>query len=63
MLTGMRTAASNAVAVDALARRDASNLTVFGAGGQALFEVKAVCQVTPLPFPSSFENPIHPKPD
>ena len=47
-LNGMRTAAANAVAVDALAPAAASTLAVFGAGGQAVFEVQAVCQVRPV---------------
>ncbi|MEM7153466.1 MAG: ornithine cyclodeaminase family protein [Myxococcota bacterium] len=41
-LNGLRTAAANAVAVDRLAREDASVLGVIGAGHQAEFEVRAV---------------------
>jgi len=41
-LNGFRTAAANAVAVDRLARADASTLGVLGAGHQAAFEVRAV---------------------
>lgn len=44
-LNGFRTAASDAVATDALARRDASTLAVFGSGHQAAFEVRAICQI------------------
>lgn len=44
-LNGFRTAASDAVATDALARRDAATLAVFGSGHQAEFEVRAVCRI------------------
>lgn len=44
-VNAFRTAAANAVAVDHLARLDASTLTVFGTGHQAEFEVEAVCAV------------------
>jgi ornithine cyclodeaminase len=47
-LNGLRTAAANALACDALAAPDAANLVLFGAGGQALFEAQAICQVRPL---------------
>lgn len=40
-----RTAAADAVATDALARKDASILTVFGTGHQAYYEVSAVCAI------------------
>ncbi|WP_202800479.1 ornithine cyclodeaminase family protein [Novosphingobium sp. Rr 2-17] len=43
-----RTAAADAVAVDALARPDASVLTIFGAGNQALFECLAIARVRPI---------------
>jgi ornithine cyclodeaminase len=43
-----RTAAADAVAADALARADASTLTVFGAGHQALYECLAVARVRPI---------------
>lgn len=43
-----RTAASNAVAADALARRDASVLAVFGAGHQAFYECIALSKVRPI---------------
>lgn len=43
-----RTAAADAIAVDTLARADASTLTVFGTGHQARYEVEAVCQVRPI---------------
>ena len=41
-LNGLRTAAANAVAVEYLARPEASTLGVIGAGHQAEFEVRAV---------------------
>jgi ornithine cyclodeaminase len=47
-LNGFRTAAANAVAVDKLARTDASILGVIGAGHQAAFEVRAVAHRRPL---------------
>ncbi len=40
-----RTAAADAVAADVLARKDASVLTIFGAGNQALFECIAIARV------------------
>ena len=40
-----RTAAADAVAVDYLARKDASVLTVFGSGHQAEYEVLAIAEV------------------
>ena len=40
-----RTAAANALAVDHLARRDATRLAIFGAGHQAAFECRAVMRV------------------
>jgi ornithine cyclodeaminase len=43
-----RTAAADAVAADALARRDASVLAIFGAGRQALHECVALAEVRPL---------------
>lgn len=43
-----RTAASNAVAADALAKRDASVLAVFGAGHQAFYECIALSKVRPI---------------
>lgn len=44
-LNGLRTAAANAVATDALARSDAEVLLVVGAGHQARHEARAVCDV------------------
>lgn len=44
-LNGMRTAAANAVATDALARTDAAVLLVLGAGHQARYEARAICDV------------------
>jgi ornithine cyclodeaminase len=43
-----RTAAADAVAVDALARPGAQLLAIFGAGHQALYECMAVARVRPL---------------
>lgn len=47
-LNALRTAASDAVAVDALARADASVLAVFGAGNQAFHEALAISHVRAL---------------
>ena len=44
-VNAFRTAAANAVAVDHLARHNASTLTVFGTGHQAEYEIEAVCAV------------------
>lgn len=44
-LNGLRTAAANAVATDALARSDAEVLLMVGAGHQARHEARAVCDV------------------
>ncbi|WP_394620649.1 ornithine cyclodeaminase family protein [Lentzea sp. JNUCC 0626] len=43
-----RTAAANALAVQALARKDSRTLTVIGTGHQALHEVRAVSRVRPI---------------
>jgi ornithine cyclodeaminase len=43
-----RTAAADAVAVDTLARKDASTLAIFGAGNQALFECLAIARIRPI---------------
>ncbi len=40
-----RTAAADAVATDALARKNASILSVFGTGHQAYYDVRAICAV------------------
>lgn len=47
-LNALRTAASDAVAVDALARRDASVLALFGTGNQVFHEAVAITHVRPL---------------
>jgi ornithine cyclodeaminase/alanine dehydrogenase-like protein (mu-crystallin family) len=47
-LNGLRTAAADAVAVEALARPDAAVLGVLGAGHQAEFEIRAVADVRKL---------------
>lgn len=47
-LTALRTAASDAVAVRALARPDATVLAIIGSGHQAWFEAVAVAAVRPL---------------
>ncbi|MCD2442025.1 ornithine cyclodeaminase family protein [Agromyces sp. SYSU K20354] len=44
----MRTAAADALAVQALARDDASTLTVVGTGTQAFYEAAAVARVRPI---------------
>ncbi len=44
-LNGLRTAAANAVATQKLARTQAKILGALGAGHQAIFEIKAVCEV------------------
>ncbi len=43
-----RTAAADAVATDALARRDAAVLTLFGTGHQAAYEVQAIVRIRRL---------------
>ncbi len=43
-----RTAASDAVAADLLARKEVRVLAVFGAGNQALFEVDALARIRPI---------------
>ncbi|MFE6800166.1 ornithine cyclodeaminase family protein [Streptomyces sp. NPDC057681] len=43
-----RTAAADALAVDLLARKDATTLAVFGTGHQAAYEVRAVSRVRPI---------------
>ena len=48
MMNAYRTSAANAVAVDRLARREARNLAIFGAGHQAFFECQAIARVRPL---------------
>lgn len=47
-LNGLRTAAADAVAASVLARADAATLAIFGAGKQALHEVRAICDVRPI---------------
>lgn len=47
-LNALRTAASDAVAVDALARADATVLAVVGTGNQSWFDVHAISLVRPL---------------
>ncbi|MGM3161383.1 ornithine cyclodeaminase family protein [Dickeya undicola] len=47
-LNAYRTAAADAVATDALARADASVLTVFGTGHQARYEAEAVARIRPI---------------
>ena len=45
MVNAYRTAAADAVAVDKLARKDASSLTIFGTGHQAFYECIAVSKI------------------
>lgn len=47
-LNGFRTAAADAIAVNHLARADASVLAVIGAGHQAEHEIRAICEVRKL---------------
>lgn len=47
-LTTLRTAAGSAVAIDALARADATGLGVLGSGVQARAHVRAIARVRPL---------------
>ncbi len=48
LLTDLRTAAVGALATDALARRDARTVAVFGTGGQARLQALAACLVRPI---------------
>lgn len=47
-LTALRTAAAAAAAARRLARPDASRVAILGAGRQALFQLKALCEVRPI---------------
>jgi ornithine cyclodeaminase len=47
-LTALRTGAASGLATDLLARRNASVLTIFGAGGQAPTQIEAVRAVRPI---------------
>lgn len=44
-LTALRTGAASGLATDLLAPKEASSLVVFGAGGQALTQIQAICSV------------------
>ncbi len=48
VVNAYRTAAADAVAAGVLAREDASTLTIFGTGNQALYECAAVARVRPI---------------
>jgi ornithine cyclodeaminase/alanine dehydrogenase-like protein (mu-crystallin family) len=48
LLTALRTGAASGAATQALAREDSSTLAIFGAGGQAPYQVLAVCAVRPI---------------
>lgn len=48
IVNAYRTAAADAVAASVLARDDASTLTIFGTGNQALYECVAVTRVRPI---------------
>jgi len=62
LLNRLRTAAGNAVATDLLARPDAKSLAVIGAGGQALYEVRAIAAVRPIErVRIGTRNPAHAK--
>jgi ornithine cyclodeaminase len=47
-VTEIRTAAASAVATDALARRDARTLAVFGCGAQAVSHIRALPRIRPF---------------
>lgn len=47
-VNAFRTAAADAVAADTLARKDASVLTIFGVGNQALYECLAISRIRPI---------------
>ncbi|MHB0871513.1 MAG: ornithine cyclodeaminase family protein [Chloroflexota bacterium] len=59
-LTGMRTAAASGVATSLLAREDAAELAILGAGGQGRFHLAAMTTVRPVQrvrvFDASREN-------
>ncbi|MGC9543021.1 ornithine cyclodeaminase family protein [Streptomyces sp. UG1] len=48
VVNAYRTAAADAVAASVLARTDATTLTIFGTGHQALYECAAVARVSPI---------------
>jgi alanine dehydrogenase len=48
LLTALRTGAASGVATQLMARQDARTLALFGAGGQALAQVWAVCVARPV---------------
>ena len=47
-LTGLRTGAASGLATRVLARQDVSVVALIGAGGQAAFQLEAMCEVLPL---------------
>lgn len=47
-LTALRTAAAAAAAARCLARKDSTHVGLLGAGRQALFQLKALCEVRPI---------------
>jgi ornithine cyclodeaminase/alanine dehydrogenase-like protein (mu-crystallin family) len=47
-LTALRTGAASGLATDLLARPDARVVALFGAGGQAPFQLEAICAVRPI---------------
>lgn len=47
-VNAFRTAAADAVAADVLARAEASVLTIFGTGNQALYECRAIARIRPI---------------
>jgi ornithine cyclodeaminase len=47
-LTGVRTGAASAIAIDCLARQDVETLSLIGAGAQAVHQVRAALAVRPL---------------
>lgn len=48
LITALRTAAASAVATRALARADATRLTLIGTGEQAVYHLDAICAVRPI---------------
>ncbi|MGD9066061.1 MAG: ornithine cyclodeaminase family protein, partial [Desulfobacterales bacterium] len=47
-LTSLRTGAASAIATKYLARQDAAKLGIIGSGGQAAYQLAAICEVRPI---------------
>jgi ornithine cyclodeaminase/alanine dehydrogenase-like protein (mu-crystallin family) len=56
MLTAIRTGAASGAAADILARRDASTVTIFGAGVQGRTQMEAVCSVRKIEMAYVFDR-------